>query len=107
MRETILAVTCTLALLAPAACKGRNGAATSTATETVAPAAAKPLPTTNTDEATTQTIDIADQTDNEDRSIAEGGALTQPDTRTGTAAKSAKTKPSAPRKATHPAGRTK
>lgn len=74
MRHRLLVIVA-IALLSLAACKNRpgNGQA-ATATDTIAPATAKPAPTTSTDEAMTGTVELQDD---QDRSPAEGGVLTE------------------------------
>ena len=88
-------------------CKGRmgNNAQTSTATNTIAPAAGKPAPTPASDEALTDTVELQD---NQDRSSAEGGALTEPATartETSVAAKRKAGAPSRKQSQPRPAGR--
>jgi hypothetical protein len=96
---TLLAI----ALMLPG-CKGRMGGGGSAQTQTIAPAASKPAPTTP--DAMTQTVDIEDS-----RSEAEGGVLT--DTAAKTTAKAVKKKTGAaassrktPASQSRPAGRT-
>ncbi len=73
MRKTIPLIACVVAVVAWGCNRLGTRPGTSTATDTIAPAAAKPAPTSSDDAVNTQTVDIEDS-----RTEAEGGAGYQP-----------------------------
>ena len=89
MKQTLLVIVGVASMLFAGCQRGKSNGQASTATDTIAPAAAKPAPTTTSDEAMTGTVELQDD---QDRSPAEGGVLTEGNGSTTDTAKGAKRK---------------